>query len=103
MEICSDNSIQLKRCSNTSSVAIQTSLVPVANPSTSRMALAGAAVCPLVGDGGGVTVPERLCNFVASFRSTILKNNNYSFNEGINNLRSMEEAILVRESKVKGT
>lgn len=72
-EISSDNSIQLNRCANTSSVAMHTSLVPVANPSTSKIARAGATVCPLVGEGGGVTVPERLCNFVVSFRSTKLK------------------------------
>lgn len=73
VEICSDNSIQLNRCANTSNVAMHTSLVPVANPSTSRIVLAVATVCPLVGDGGGVTVPERFCNFVVSFRRTICK------------------------------
>lgn len=73
VETCSDNSIQLNKCANTSNVAMHTSLVPVASPSTSKMARAGAIVCPLVGDGGGVTVPERLCNLVVSLRSTKLR------------------------------
>lgn len=74
VEILPDTSIQLNRCARTSRVAVQTSLVPIANPSTSSTARAGARLCPLVGDGGGVTVPERLCNFVVSFKRTVRSN-----------------------------
>lgn len=71
--IWSVKAIQLNKCARTWSVAMQTSLVPVAKPSTSNTARVGGIVWPLVGEGGGVAVPDLFLNFVVSCKSTVSK------------------------------